>query len=705
MHTAEILTFLSAIGAGVLALIAALRAGRSIALWAFVGGMLAFTVERIFGGFASHTEAPEQLNQWLRYRGVAAAFLPGFWLLFSLAYARENAREFIQRWRWMLIGAFILPIGLVFIPQSLPILTYSQDPVPSFHFALTGLGALRYLLLLISAILVLMNLERSFRASVGMIRWRIKFMLMGVAVLFIIRVFTASQAVLYREVNLSMEAINSGALLVATLLIFRSIFRSEPIALNVHPSQSVLQGSVTVFLAGIYLVLIGILASLVTYFGGDDSFALKAFIVLVALVVLAVLLQSDRINLYVRRFVSRHFKRPFYDYQTVWSRFTEATASRVEQKEFCQAVVTQLADTFKSLCVTFWVVDDSRNELGLAASTSLTEDRARELKPDSAGTAIVVQHLREHIDPADIEKPSEMWAVILRRCHPDEFHKGGNRVCVPIVSRGEVLAVIILGDRVGGTPFSLQDFDLLKTIGEHVSSGLLNVRLSQRLLQSREHEAFQTMAAFFVHDLKNAASTLSLMLQNLPTHFDDPEFRQDALRGVGKSVAHINHLISRLSELRKELKIQARESSLNAIVTNALVSFEQGTGFAIETELAKVPNIFVDNDQFSKVIINLVLNAREATNGKGRLRIRTTQEGSWVVLTAADNGCGMTEEFLARSLFRPFQTTKKNGLGIGMFQSKMIVEAHGGRIAVESSSGHGTTFRVFLPLPLTPSAR
>jgi signal transduction histidine kinase len=58
----------------------------------------------------------------------------------------------------------------------------------------------------------------------------------------------------------------------------------------------------------------------------------------------------------------------------------------------------------------------------------------------------------------------------------------------------------------------------------------------------------------------------------------------------------------------------------------------------------------------------------------------------------------MTEEFLTRSLFRPFQTTKKNGLGIGMFQSKMIVEAHGGRIAVESIPGQGTTFRVFLPL-------
>jgi len=64
----------------------------------------------------------------------------------------------------------------------------------------------------------------------------------------------------------------------------------------------------------------------------------------------------------------------------------------------------------------------------------------------------------------------------------------------------------------------------------------------------------------------------------------------------------------------------------------------------------------------------------------------------------ADNGCGMSQDFLNRSLFRPFQSTKKTGVGIGMFQSKMIVEAHGGRIEVESEQGKGSTFRVLLPI-------
>jgi len=91
------------------------------------------------------------------------------------------------------------------------------------------------------------------------------------------------------------------------------------------------------------------------------------------------------------------------------------------------------------------------------------------------------------------------------------------------------------------------------------------------------------------------------------------------------------------------------------------------------------------------------LNAKEAMGGKGEIRLSTAAETGWVVLSVTDRGCGMSAEFMQRSLFRPFQTTKKNGLGIGMFQSKMIVEAHGGRLAVTSEVGAGTTFQMYLP--------
>ena len=78
--------------------------------------------------------------------------------------------------------------------------------------------------------------------------------------------------------------------------------------------------------------------------------------------------------------------------------------------------------------------------------------------------------------------------------------------------------------------------------------------------------------------------------------------------------------------------------------------------------------------------------------------METTEIDGWAVLTVADSGGGMSSDFINQSLFHPFKTTKKNGLGIGMFQCKMIVESHGGDIAVSSVVGKGTTFRVNLPV-------
>jgi signal transduction histidine kinase len=211
-------------------------------------------------------------------------------------------------------------------------------------------------------------------------------------------------------------------------------------------------------------------------------------------------------------------------------------------------------------------------------------------------------------------------------------------------------------------------------------------------------EAFQTMSAFFVHDLKNTTSTLNLMLKNLPVHFNDPEFRADALRGISKTVAHINHLIGRLSLLRHELQIKPVESDLNEVVVKALAGWEAAAGVSLVKNLPPLPKILLDQEQMLKVVTNLVLNARDAVSPTGEIRIETAQSNGWVILTVSDNGCGMAPEFLSRSLFRPFQTTKKNGLGIGLFQSKMIVEAHKGRVQVESQPGKGTIFRIILPL-------
>jgi putative PEP-CTERM system histidine kinase len=260
-----------------------------------------------------------------------------------------------------------------------------------------------------------------------------------------------------------------------------------------------------------------------------------------------------------------------------------------------------------------------------------------------------------------------------------------------------LLGFLVLGERVGGTAYLLQDLDLLKSVSEQAAASLLNVQLAQRLSQSRQLEAFQTMSAFFVHDLKNTASTLSLMLQNLPVHFEDPRFRVDALRGISKTVAHINHLINRLSLLRQEIAFKPQEADLNEVVADALKNLGRTPPPELLQQLRPVPKVEVDAGQMRNVVTNLVLNACDAVDQDGRISVETSQRNGWVILAVSDNGCGMTPDFVRHLLFRPFQTTKKDGIGIGMYQCKLIVEAHHGKIEVETQPGRGTVVRVLLP--------
>ena len=699
MSNADTLGFASALFCGVLALIVAWNERRSVARWAFVAGMVALAVEDVCFALTADAASPEEMVYWQNWRLVAMSFLPGIWLFFSLTYARGNYSQFLKRWRLVLIAAFLLPIGLAILFGNDLIVRVVQTETGHLTFGLGIPGTVLNLLSLVVSVLVLMNLERTYRAAVGTMLWRIKFMILGLGVIFAVRAYVGSQVLLFHAVNLSLEAVTATAMILGGVLILRSLFRAGHFNTDVYPSQSALHNSLTVLLAGAYLLIVGVFAKVVVFLGGDASFTLKAFVLLVILVLLAIMLLSDRVRLHARRFVSRHFQRPLYDYRSVWRRFTEETASCVKPAELCQAAVKLVADIFQALSVTIWLVDDKRENFVFATSTFLSETKAINLKPQSADAMEVMRALEEHPDPIDLDASKEGWTTVLRHCHPDEFRKGGHRVCVPMMSGGEILGLTILGDRVGGVSFSWQDFDLLKCIADQVAASLLNVQLSQKLLQAKEMEAFQTMSAFFVHDLKNTTSTLNLMLKNLPVHFNDPEFRADALRGISKTVAHINRLIGRLSLLRHELQIKPVESDLNEVVVKALAGWEEAAGVNLIKSLGALPKIPLDQEQMLKVVTNLVLNAREAVLPAGEIRIETAQSNDWVILTVSDNGCGMDPEFLSRSLFRPFQTTKKNGLGIGLFQSKMIVEAHKGKVQVESQPGKGTTFRIILPLP------
>ena len=699
MTSDSLLAFAAALFSGVLAILAPIRNRSSLASWCFFAGMATLAIESALGGLSLSVNQPEKVAYWQSLVLVAKSFSPGFWLIFSLVYSRGNYLEFVKTWKYFLVAAFVIPIGIVmaFGSELVELVPPSDaDPVWSLRFGSAGRAI--NVICLIAAVMVLSNFEKTFRSSVGTMRWRIKFAILGFAVIFAGRIYTLSQDLLFSHYDLRLTDIETAALLVGCGMITIAYLRNGFSGIDVYPSRGLLQGTVTVVLAGGYLFVIGLLAQLIALLGGAGSFKTQAFFVLIAVASLAVLLLSERVRQKIRYLVSRNFKRPQHDFRKVWLLFTQRMSGLLDPNILCSTAAKLISENFNVLSVTIWRVDEKKEMLVFGASTALMKKGAQERGTGLSLREAIPAEPHRFSDPFDLEKEKAAWAEKLRQITAAQFRKGGSRLCLPLFAAERWVGCAILADRVSGVPYTIEELDLLKCIGDQIAAELLNVRLTEELMVARELEAFQTMSTFFVHDLKNAASSLGLTLQNLRVHFDDPEFREDALRGIASTVDRINTQISRLSALRKTLELKPVESDLNQLVIESLNHLNGMKGVELVKDLHPLPKVIVDREQFQSVVTNLLLNALDAVDSSGQIRVETSQRADRAVLSVADNGCGMSADFVRDSLFRPFQTTKKKGLGIGMFQSKMIVEAHRGNIEVESEPGKGTKFGVLLPL-------
>lgn len=673
--------------------------GKSAPSRFFGAGMLLLAAESMFEALTLRASSPEEIATWQGWTFVTKSCLPGVWFSFSATYARGDYQSFLRRWKWPLLAGSIAWVLLTFYyRENLFEVEFGSASVSQCWLRFTDLGKILNGLLLITTVAILANLERTFRAAVGTARWRLKFLVLGIAVIFGARIYTRSQVLLFSGHDLSLVGFENGALILGCLLITVAYFRNGFVDLDIYPSKAVLQTSLTALLVGGYLVVVGLLAQVASRLGGASSFRFQAFVILLGIVCLALVLLSDKARQKAQHFVSQNFRRPQHDFRKIWTRFTEATADARDRMSLCSAAANVLSETFSALSTSLWLLDEQEGVLVLAASSSQPPGKAVSRLADSTdGVALHV--LQEQRRPFDLDERNEDWAEALRSLAPAKFRKGGHRICLPLWGRNEHLGVALLADRVNGVSYTSEEFDLLECIGGQIAASLLTLRLSGEILARKELEALQAVSSFFVHDLKNTTSTLSLMLANLPVHFADPVFRDDAVRGIRSTVSRLNQLIERAGSLRRKLDLDPVELDLNSLVVDSIETLN-GSPSDIRwvTRLEPLPKVRGDREQLRSVITNLLLNAREAIETSGAVTVATLQKEGWASLMVADNGCGMSHRFLKESLFRPFQTTKKKGLGIGMFQSKVIVEAHRGKISVTSEPGVGTTFSVLLPI-------
>ena len=616
-----------------------------------------------------------------------------------MSFSRANYKVFISRWKWVAGVLFLLPLATIaFFSDSFFIGSPLLSPSLTWLVRIGWSGYAFNFFILVSAIIVLMNLERTLRNSVGRMRWQIKFMILGVGCIFAVRIYTSSQTMLFHALNMSLELVNTGALLLGGILIAWSLFRTRLLNVDVFLSQSFLYNSFTILFVGVYLIMVGALAKLAILFDSGQHIPFSAFFVLLALLGLSTLLLSDRLRRTMKRLISRHFQRPLYDYQKEWLKFTGNTASVTDIKNLCHIVVNMMSKTFDILSVTIWILDESGEQITIGGSTAFSKGKPSEIKSIEKEMIKFVKILRRKNIPLDFDYSKDNLPSEYRDLREEFFTDARIRYCIPLTAGNSLLGFLTVSDRVGGDNLSVEDFDLLVTMADQVAANLQSLMLSERLTEAREMEAFQKMSAFFVHDLKNLASKLSLTMQNLPIHFGNPEFRSDALQSISQSVEKIKLMSSRLTSLSQKLSVHPAGASINDVVSATLAGLDGLLRGKITERLQPVPTVEMDSEQIQNVLINLILNANEATGEEGEIAIVTGQRDGSVFVAVQDNGSGMSQEFIEKSLFHPFQTTKQNGMGIGLYHSKTIVEAHKGRIEVESEEGKGSTFRVVLPM-------
>jgi putative PEP-CTERM system histidine kinase len=231
--------------------------------------------------------------------------------------------------------------------------------------------------------------------------------------------------------------------------------------------------------------------------------------------------------------------------------------------------------------------------------------------------------------------------------------------------------------------------------GSQAATYLGQFRATEALVEARKFEAFNRMSAFVVHDLKNLVAQLSLMLKNAERHRDNPEFQRDMLETV-------EHVVERMQQLMLQLRTGAtplgkpRSVNLETLVRNVCAA-RGADQSRISLDFRGAAHALGHEDRLDHVIGHLLQNALDATKSGGNVGIRVYRQDESAIVEVTDNGVGMDADFMRKRLFKPFETSKPAGMGIGVYESAQYVAALGGRILYDSTPAVGTRVRVLLP--------
>ena len=637
------------------------------AVWGWVGLALLLTGLPLFSAFGT-------LADVLRY---------GCWYAFLLVLLRSNpAEKSVLGTRWMVliaVGLLLFALtGLAFVNLSISIL---GDTSRLLLFSSVALS-----------VFALTLLEQMFRNVTEDSRWNIKALCLGLAGAFLFDLYLFSQAVLFSRIDVDALSIRGAVHALIVPLLMLSIARRSDWISKIRLSPKAAFHSATLLIAGIYLIFISSVGYYVRYFGGEWGRALQLGLVVFALIILIMLAMSGSLRAKLRVFLGKNFFRYRFDYREEWLTFTRTLSVKNSPQEMGQQVIRGLANMLESPAGGLWM----RAKGEAAFSQTARWNMAQTIEKENANSPLCQFML------------TSGWVINLEEFRSYSWRYGQLKLpswlqelthawlVVPLTVGEGLIGFVILARARTRVEVNWEVNDLLKTAGQQAASFLAQMQATEDLLEVRKFDAFNRMSAFVVHDLKNIVTQLALMMKNAKRLGGNPEFQQDMLMTVENSLDRMRQLMLQLREGATPAGT-AFGVGLHEIIRR-IEAVAAGRGRTLEINVFESVDTRGHEERLERIIGHVVQNAFDATDAGGRVWLNLDRSGGQARVLVGDTGKGMSQDFIRDRLFKPFQTTKQSGMGIGAYESFQYVQELGGRIEVDSELDKGTTVTILLPL-------
>ena len=651
---------------------------------------------------------PESAHVWADYLARVSALTSWLWLALSVLLGRPDPRRQLREAGAPLalsLVACLLLFMLARSPLVLASVTISLEG-PVLQLGPLGKAYLAYLAL--TMLLVLLNMEGMLRAAPASAQRRLGGLFLSILVAVLAELLVVSAGVLHGRVETAWLATVSPLLFVsgstAALALARRRLRDMSLPVG---RPVVYYSSVSITLAVAFLVvtfaLSRVLPALSTEF---RAWVIVGFLLFVAGGAILLMVQPAT-GRAIRRFVDRNFYAYRFDYRREWGRVSAALSPAAAPEEVCRQLESLMRDIFDADHIAIHFREDPAGAFRLLHGPSNTPTTLEATHP------LVRWFDRERWPVLFVERGLDPELVAGVEASKLLRSQVGAAVCAPLAVAEPVIALLWLSPKRGDEAWSEEDLEFLAAMSRQLASALWFSRQAERIAEARQLESLQRLSSFVLHDMKNHVSGLALVVDNARRHMGNPDFQRDAMAVVERTVRSLRDLMLQVSGVSAAPAPELAPVALRDLVSDALVesglALEGTPGLSVEVTVPEGTEAVLDRRQLGRVLVNLLVNAREALSGPGLIGVRAiTVVGAGgqreAVIEVSDTGRGMSEDFIRSKLFKPFSTTKKGGLGVGLAQCRGIVEAHGGTIDARSRPGEGTVFTVRVPAGSAASA-